>query len=180
MARKSSFASQPAKPASPAPIKKEGDLKSPAGIFTIGAAFGYADHKDAQWIKTPYIKATDTLICVDDLRSAHYNTLVNNDPAKSDWQSFEEMHRKDDYYKWGLFINHNAPGTIAGNGSCIFMHIWENDHTGTTGCTAMAEDNLLKILRWIDASRHPLLVQIPKTAYAKLAAGYQLPQIHLH
>src|ERR1700731_2757 len=40
-----------------APVKKEGDMKSPAGFFTIGTAFGYADYKDAKWIKNPYIKA---------------------------------------------------------------------------------------------------------------------------
>src|ERR1700761_8790427 len=34
-----------------APVKKEGDNKSPAGVFTIGTAFGYADYKDARWIK---------------------------------------------------------------------------------------------------------------------------------
>src|ERR1700733_4749012 len=46
-----------------APVKKEGDLKSPAGIFSIGTAFGYASDKDAKWIKNPYIRATDNLIC---------------------------------------------------------------------------------------------------------------------
>ncbi|HXB42566.1 MAG TPA: L,D-transpeptidase family protein [Puia sp.] len=160
-------------------VKKEGDLRSPAGVFTIGTAFGYADNKDAQWIKNPYIKSTDTFICVDDPGSAHYNTLVNNDPASSDWHSFEQMRRNDDYYKWGLFINHNAPKTIAGDGSCIFLHIWQNDHTGTSGCTAMAEENLLTVLHWIDGSMHPLLVQMPKPEYAKLAAKYQLPQLPL-
>jgi len=160
-----------------APEKKEGDLRSPAGIFSIGKAFGYADEKNARWIKNPYIKATDTLICVDDMSSAYYNKLVNNDPHKSDWKSFEEMHRKDDAYKWGLFINHNAPNTIAGKGSCIFMHIWENDTTCTVGCTAMKEDNLLRILHWIDASLRPMLVQMPKSEYARLAAQYHLPVI---
>jgi len=163
-----------------APEKKEGDLRSPAGIFTIGKAFGYADEQDTRWIKNPYIKATDTLICVDDMQSGHYNTLVNNDPAKSDWKSFEEMQRKDDAYKWGLFINHNAPNAAAGKGSCIFMHIWENESTGTVGCTAMKEDDLLRILHWIDASLHPLLVQVPKNGYARLAAQYHLPAIRVN
>lgn len=88
------------------------------------------------------------------------------------------MHRKDDAYKWGLFINHNAPNAIAGKGSCIFMHIWENDTTGTVGCTAMKEDHLLRILHWIDAGMHPLLVQMPKSEYAVLAAKFHLPAIH--
>jgi hypothetical protein len=159
------------------PIKKEGDMKSPAGFFTIGTAFGYADYKDAKWIKNRYIKATDTLICVDDVHSAHYNTLVDNDSAKSDWNSFEHMHLKKDYYKWGLFINHNSPNVKPGDGSCIFMHIWGSDHEGTAGCTAMTEDNLLRILHWINAADSPLLVQLPNDEYVKIRGEYGLPEI---
>jgi L,D-peptidoglycan transpeptidase YkuD (ErfK/YbiS/YcfS/YnhG family) len=160
-----------------APIKKEGDLKSPAGIFSIGTAFGYASSENAKWIRNPYIRATDTLICVDDLHSAHYNNLVNNDSATGDWKSFEYMHRKDNFYKWGLFINHNAGNPIAGKGSCIFMHIWENDHVGTDGCTAMKEEDMIKVLHWINVLRKPLLIQVPKTEYAKLALQYDLPKV---
>jgi len=161
------------------PIKKEGDMKSPAGIFSIGTAFGYADHKQARWIKNPYVKATDTLICVDDMHSAYYNTLVDNNPAKIDWKSHEDMHRPDDYYKWGLFVNHNAVNPKPGDGSCIFIHIWANDHQGTAGCTAMKEDDLLRILHWIKARKHPMLVQLPKEEYNKLHMQYHLPQIYL-
>jgi L,D-peptidoglycan transpeptidase YkuD (ErfK/YbiS/YcfS/YnhG family) len=160
-----------------APIKKEGDLKSPAGVFSIGRAFGYASPKEASWIKNPYIQATDTLICVDDIHSDHYNTLVGNDPAKSDWKSFEYMHRKDNFYQWGLFINHNAPGPVSGAGSCIFMHIWENEHVGTDGCTAMREEDMVRVLHWIDAGLNPVLIQLPEIEYFKLAATYQWPRL---
>jgi L,D-peptidoglycan transpeptidase YkuD (ErfK/YbiS/YcfS/YnhG family) len=160
-----------------APLKKEGDLKSPAGIFTIGTAFGYAEPQQAGWIKNPYVRATDTLICIDDVGSSKYNQLVNNDPAKSDWKSFEYMHRKDDFYKWGLFINHNAPRTEAGKGSCIFMHIWESDHQGTDGCTAMKEDDILEILHWINSDLNPMLVQLPKKEYGQLWLQLKLPKI---
>ena len=160
-----------------APIKEEGDMKSPAGFFTIGTAFGYADYKDAKWIKNPYIKATDTLICVDDMHSAHYNTLINNDPAKSDYNSFEHMHLQKDYYKWGLFINHNSPKVVPGDGSCVFMHIWGSYDHGTAGCTAMTEANLLRILHWINADNHPLLVQLPNDEYLKIKAEYKLPGV---
>ena len=160
-----------------APVKKEGDKKSPAGFFSIGTAFGYADYKDAKWINNPYIKATDTLICVDDPHSVHYNTLINNDPAKSDYNSYEHMLLAKDYYKWGLFINHNAGKIVPGDGSCVFMHIWGNDHEGTAGCTAMTEENLLRILHWINAGEHPLLVQLPKVEYLKIREEFGLPAI---
>ena len=64
-----------------------------------------------------------------------------------------------------------------GNGSCIFMHIWENDHSGTAGCTAMTEANLLKILNWIRAEKHPLLVQFPKNEYDKIKDRFELPKL---
>lgn len=160
-----------------APVKKEGDLKSPAGIFSIGCAFGYANNQQAAWIKDRYIQATDTLICVDDVHSGHYNTLVENHPGESDWKSFEYMHRKDNLYKWGLFINHNAPGPIAGAGSCIFMHIWENEQVGTDGCTAMEEQNMVRVLQWIDDRLHPILIQLPESEYVKLAPTKHWPEL---
>jgi D-alanyl-D-alanine dipeptidase len=160
-----------------APVKHEGDKRSPAGIFSIGTAFGYAEKKDAAWIKNPYIRAFDTLICVDDMHSPNYNKLVDKDTAKKDYNSFEYMHLTKDYYKWGLFINHNSPGTVRGDGSCIFLHIWENDHIGTDGCTAMAETNVLRILHWINGKDNPLLVQVPVNEYVKLRREYGLPEI---
>lgn len=160
-----------------APVKHEGDNKSPAGIFSIGTAFGYTDAANARWIRNPYIKATDTLICVDDPHSVHYNMLIDNDTTKSDYKSFEHMHLGKDYYKWGLFINHNSLNVTPGDGSCIFMHIWENNHEGTAGCTAMTETNLLRILHWINAQDHPILVQFPKSAYQKLRKKYRFPAI---
>ena len=158
-----------------APIKKEGDMKAPAGIFTLGTAFGYGDYKDAKWIKARYIKADDTLICVDDSHSANYNTLIKNDSANGDYKSFEHMHLNAIYYKWGMFVNHNADKPKPGDGSCIFIHIWGNENEGTEGCTAMKEDDMVKLLHWINARNNPLLAQFPKAEYAKFAAQYNLP-----
>jgi len=158
-----------------APYKKEGDMKSPAGIFTMGTAFGYANYIDAKWLNYPYIKATDTLICVDDMKSAAYNTLIDKKSGKVDYKSYENMLLKKDYYKWGIFINHNAPKVVPGYGSCIFMHIWENDHNGTAGCTAMKEDDLIRILQWINIDSNPLLVQMPRNEYIKIRSQYNLP-----
>lgn len=160
------------------PIKKEGDNKSPAGIFTIGTAFGYAGYQEAKWIKNHYVKASDTLICVDDAHSANYNRLVQRDTAKNDYKSHEEMHLKADYYKWGLFINHNSDKITPGAGSCIFMHIWGNSKEGTAGCTAMKEQNILRVLHWIDAAKEPLLVQLPVNEYHQIQALYHLPDVN--
>jgi L,D-peptidoglycan transpeptidase YkuD (ErfK/YbiS/YcfS/YnhG family) len=160
-----------------APQKKEGDMKSPAGFFSLGPAFGYADKTSAAWIHISYIQASDTLICVDDPHSGSYNELIQEGSAKADWNSHEEMHRKDKDYRWGLFVQHNFNPVNAGMGSCIFLHIWEGADLGTAGCTAMEEQNILKVLHWIRADKHPVLVQFPEIVYNKIRKSYSLPDL---
>lgn len=160
-----------------APVKKEGDLKSPAGIFNISNAFGYAKKNEVTWLKVPYLEASSNLLCIDDGNSSSYNQLIYSDKTKKDWKSCEEMHRKDDMYKWGLFVEHNAVNPAQGKGSCIFIHIWKDNNSGTAGCSAMSEPNILKILKWIDATKNPLLVQFPEKEYEKVSETIDLPKL---
>jgi D-alanyl-D-alanine dipeptidase len=158
--------------------KKEGDGCSPAGFFGIGPAFGYAASDSAKWIRFPYLEATGDLLCVDDSDSYYYNRLLIKDTAKQDWKSFEQMHRSDEDYRWGLFVQYNYPKTISGNGSCIFIHIWQNADSGTVGCTAMAESDILSILKWVDYTKHPILIQMPEKIYEQIYRKLGLPQIN--
>jgi D-alanyl-D-alanine dipeptidase len=159
------------------PRKIEGDNKVPAGIFRLGPAFGYAPAPSASWIKLQYVPLTKTTEGVDDTRSRFYNQLVDRSKvARVDWRSSEQMRRADDLYKWGIFVAHNAAAT-PGAGSCIFMHIWKNSSTPTTGCTAMAERDLVRLLRWLDPAAQPLLVQVPQRDYAEFQANYRLPSL---
>jgi L,D-peptidoglycan transpeptidase YkuD (ErfK/YbiS/YcfS/YnhG family) len=160
-----------------APQKKEGDMKSPAGIFFLGPAFGYAAKTETNWMHMPYVRATDTLVCIDDPRSSRYNQLIKSDTIENDWSSHEDMHRKDQDYKWGLFVQHNYHPVIPGMGSCIFLHIWEGAEKGTAGCTAMEEKNMIQLLRWIRAGNHPLLVQFPEAIYKNIRKDFLLPDL---
>jgi L,D-peptidoglycan transpeptidase YkuD (ErfK/YbiS/YcfS/YnhG family) len=94
-----------------------------------------------------------------------------------DWKSHEEMHRKDEDYKWGIFVQHNDHPVKKSMGSCIFLHIWEGADEGTAGCTAMEEKNMLELLHWARAEKHPLLVQFPEIVYQKMHTDYQLPDL---
>lgn len=106
------------------PVKREGDGKAPAGIFTFGSAFGYESTANT---RLPYTVSTDARECVDDSQSSHYNSLVDSSAVSKDWNSSEQMHRKDELYRQGIVVEHNAPA-IANSGSCIFMHIWQSQH----------------------------------------------------
>ena len=159
------------------PRKIEGDNRVPAGIFRLGPAFGYAPAPSASWIKLRYVPLTKTTEGVDDTRSHYYNQLVDRSKVtRVDWRSSEQMRRADDLYKWGIFVAHNAAAT-PGAGSCIFMHIWKNSSTPTTGCTAMAERDLVRLLRWLDPAGQPLLVQMPHADYASFQDQLRLPPL---
>ncbi|TAK40479.1 MAG: hypothetical protein EPO28_10055 [Saprospiraceae bacterium] len=157
--------------------KKEGDGKSPAGVFTFGPAFGYAPVDSASF-KLPYVQATDLLECVDDGTSAFYNQFTGSLSVKKDWHSSEFMHRPDDQYKWGVFVNHNVPAK-AGNGSCIFFHIWNGPGATTSGCTAMPEEDLLALMHWLNPVQRPLLVQMTAGEYLYFQKKYGLPSISI-
>jgi D-alanyl-D-alanine dipeptidase len=158
-----------------APKKREGDNRAPVGIFHLSSAFGYASKQSATWIKLPYLESTAHTEGVDDPHSRYYNQLVDRSRvARVDWRSSEKMRRDDVRYKWGVFVGHN-PAAIPGAGSCIFMHIWLSSATLTVGCTAMPESKLVRLLRWLDAARHPILVQMPRANYRAVRAKYGLP-----
>lgn len=145
---------------SPAPngfrVKQEGDGCSPAGVFRLPFAFGYAP--EAPGLQVPYVPVTPTLCGVDDSASQFYNQVVDSSAVVRDWSSDETMLREDGLYRWGAFVAHNAEGT-PGGGSCIFLHLWRGSGQPTAGCTAMSETDLVQVLHWLDAERAPRLVQ---------------------
>jgi L,D-peptidoglycan transpeptidase YkuD (ErfK/YbiS/YcfS/YnhG family) len=160
-----------------APRKVEGDNRVPAGIFRLGPAFGYAPTSRATWIKLPYVQSTSQSEGIDDPRSRYYNRLVDRSKvARVDWRTSEEMLRADNLYKWGFFVAHN-PRATPGAGSCIFFHIWKTSSTATTGCTAMAEQDLVRLLRWLDPAAHPVLVQMPLADYQFFQRKLVLPEM---
>jgi D-alanyl-D-alanine dipeptidase len=157
------------------PIKREGDNKAPAGIFGLGPAFGYAPAGQARWVKLRYLPLTKQSEGIDDPGSRYYNQLVDRSKVRRvDWRSSEQMRREDDLYKWGALVKHNTPAQ-PGAGSCIFLHIWKNSGSATAGCTAMSEQNLVGLLRWLDPAARPLLVQMPRQNYDSLRTQLRLP-----
>ena len=158
------------------PAKREGDGKSPAGVYRLSSAFGYATAKEAKWVKLPYAVAGPTIECVDDAKSAHYNQVLDRSKvAAPDWSSSEQMRRQDEQYRWGVIVDHNAAPAKAWAGSCIFIHIWEKPGVGTSGCTAMEAARVEELLRWLDPKKEPILVQLPADQYLRLRGKWRLP-----
>ncbi|UGB38417.1 L,D-transpeptidase family protein [Frateuria soli] len=160
------------------PVKREGDLRSPAGVFDIGEAFGYAAKAGTA---LPYraLRASD--YCVDVSGSPHYNRIVDAKVVgeKAVEGSTEPMRRDihvngDQRYAQGFVIEHN-PQQRAQGGSCIFAHLWKSPMDATTGCTAMAPSLMHRLLAWLRPDAHPVFVLLPTPAYQKLQGEWHLP-----
>lgn len=135
--------------------KKEGDGRTPSGVYPIGTAFGYAPSFDT---KLAYRQVTENDFWIDDVDSPQYNQWVTGKPRAS---SFEKMRRPDHLYKYGAVIEYNTDPIIPGNGSAIFLHIWRAPGKPTSGCVALAPGSLKLLLRWLDASHQPVILIIP-------------------
>lgn len=162
--------------------KGEGDGKSPAGVFALGSAFGYAP-QPLRGLRMPYLNLTSSTECVDDVHSKYYNRIVDRSLVTPDWNSSEHMRDAGESYRWGIIVDHNRiaagdnnPPEPAG-GSCVFLHIWHDHDQGTVGCTAMSQSDLATLLLWLDPMRNPLLVQLPHPTYEQLINRWMLPKL---
>ncbi len=159
-------------------VKKEGDRRSPAGLFRLKQAMGYAPAAP-EGASYPYEQISKASRCIDDPASALYNQLVNEDEKKGQgggtWNSAEVMLRKDGLYKWLIVVDHNMTTPRADAGSCIFLHVWRSPDKGTEGCTAMAENTMVELLVWLRSEAAPVLVQAPRAVYEHYWKQWDLP-----
>lgn len=165
-------------PAQPGPAKREGDGRSPAGVFAIGMAFGYAGTAATH---LPYAALHEDDYCVDVSGSPLYNRIVAARDVGADAiaGSTEPMRRDlhvngDQAYKLGFVVEHNSAG-VPGAGSCIFVHLWRSPDSATSGCTALAEPALDALLGWLQPGEHPVFVLLPRGEYERLRSGWHLP-----
>ena len=133
-------------------VKKEGDGKTPSGIYPLGPAFGYAFMVNTG---LDYLQATDIDFWVDDVQSIQYNQWVHGKPNAN---SFERMKRHDNLYQYGIVIGYNTHPVIPGNGSAIFMHVWRRYDSPTSGCVAVNQRYLRKILHWLNQHYQPVII----------------------
>lgn len=157
--------------------KKEGDLRSPAGVFRLGGAWGY-DRSIQKDPKLPYRQVTSRDLWVEDPKSPSYNRniVLDREPG-TDWEKKQQMKQADYPHSLKLFIAHNAPPKVIPNaGSSIFFHIWRGEGSrATAGCTTMPEPKLRQLIANIDPARRPLYVLLPKAEYESRRKDWKLP-----
>jgi L,D-peptidoglycan transpeptidase YkuD (ErfK/YbiS/YcfS/YnhG family) len=148
--------------------KREGDRRSPAGLFPLGPVFGTAKKADP---RVAHIRAREGGVCVDDSKSAAYGLITGVDafPKGATWSSAERL----TMYREAVVVGYNRPPQ-RGAGSCIFLHAWSYPGEPTLGCTAMSAGDLALLTGWMQPDRRPTLLQgvapTPKALLSTLPA----------
>jgi hypothetical protein len=156
--------------------KKERDGRAPAGIFEIGKIYTY-DAQLPPGADYPFHQVTTSDAWIDDVTSPDYNRFVTiDDPTHPPaWFTKQKMRHNDFAYRWLVEIRHNSDPAVPGHGSAIFFHIRRGVNRPTTGCTTMAESDLVKLITWLRAPRHPCYALFPASEYKKKWKLWNLP-----
>lgn len=149
------------------PLKNEGDRRTPAGIFQLGASFGFNSNSS-----TPDYETIEEgkSVCVDDPSSPYYNQIVDSDDISKN-VSREQMW-KIPLYKEGVVISYPTNRKSA-RGSCIFFHIWRSPKSPTLGCIGVSVGNI-KTLQEV-SKKNTVVAVLPEYAMGRLSGC--LPQI---
>lgn len=127
--------------------KHEGDGFTPLGRFALRKLLYRADRIAAPVTKLPLsVIAADDGWC-DDMADKSYNQQVKLPYAPS----HEELWRADNLYDLIVVIGYNDAPVTPGLGSAIFLHVRAPDGGATAGCVSVSRDDLLSLLRVVDA-----------------------------
>lgn len=133
--------------------KREGDGKTPSGIFALQMTFGYDELINTKMF---YRQALGDDIWIDDPNANDYNRWVKKQETRA--ASYERMRRDDNLYKYGIVIEYNTSPVMKGHGSAIFFHVWRGENITTEGCVAVSEQAIVKILAWLDPQALPVII----------------------
>lgn len=119
--------------------KKEGDKKTPSGVYNLTSGFGI---KSDPGTSMPYVKVNKYLYwCAD---KEHYNQLIDTREVPHKCHG-EHLIKFVPHYNYGMFLDYNSSHTYK-KGSAIFLHCTGSSKY-TAGCIAVSEKNMIKILK---------------------------------
>ena len=149
---------------------KEGDAKTPVGVFHFNRAFGIA--KDPGSV-IDYVQVDEDSYWSGDPREGyHYNELVSlKELPGLDTESGDSEHIIDYpyHYQYCLNISYNESGT-PGLGSAIFLHCFGPAKPFSGGCVAIPEGHMKYVMQNVDENTVVLI-----NTYEELSGGTDWP-----
>ena len=124
--------------------KKEGDFKTPRGLFKLNTVYYRADRIKNIQTKLTLKKINKNMGWCNEPTNKKYNSLINTKKKIK----HEKLYRKDNKYDILIVINYNLKKPIPFKGSAIFIHVTKNFNR-TAGCVALLKKDLLILLKLI-------------------------------
>ena len=132
--------------------KKEGDLKTPTGYYAMPFAFGKKNDLNT---KLEFMEVGPKHVWVSDVASPEYNKIVVDEDGSYTNNKNEKLFRSDHLYDYAIVIDYNMEARVHGKGSAIFIHIEREENHGTAGCVSMSREEIVRLIEWLDGSKHP-------------------------
>lgn len=126
---------------------KEGDGKTPVGVFRFTKAFGILENPGTKMV---YTQVDEKHYWVDDSGSNYYNQFISMDEVIKDWESAEHICEYGESYHYVLATSYNSQ-RIPGVGSAVFLHCMSEDADVTAGCIAIPEVYMREILKKVES-----------------------------
>lgn len=120
--------------------KKEGDKRTPTGIYNVTRAFGI---KKKPVTAMPYTQVNKYMYWCSDKK--YYNKLIDIRKTSHRCSNGEHLISIQPQYNYGLVVDYNTD-CVYGKGSAIFLHC-VGSRPYTAGCIAVTQANMLKILK---------------------------------
>ena len=134
--------------------EKEGDLKTPIGLFEFGIAFGFENRVNT---KLEYYKLNESMYWIGDSDSKYYNQLINVCEVDGEFDNEKNEHliKENVAYYYGIEIKYNKDN-IPNKGSAIFLHCINQGETA--GCIAIPKNDMKYMIENIDKGTKILIV----------------------
>lgn len=127
--------------------KREGDGATPLGRYPLRQVLYRPDRLAMPQTRLPCVALTPLSGWCDDPADPAYNRPVTLPYAAS----HEKLWRDDHVYDVIVVLGHNDDPPVPGLGSAIFLHLARPDYSGTEGCVALAQADLLTLLAAVPA-----------------------------
>jgi L,D-peptidoglycan transpeptidase YkuD (ErfK/YbiS/YcfS/YnhG family) len=144
---------------------REGLGRTPVGVFTLTQAFG---NQPDNGTRLPYVHVGPDDWWDEDPVSAHYNRLVRS--AISPGAASENLYYAGMAYAHAVVINYNMNPVVKAAGSGFFLHV--SFGAPTEGCVAIPENDLDRVMRWLNPALHPVIsIGVGRRALSLVESG---------
>lgn len=130
---------------------REGDYRTPKGLFPLGFAFGTENLTD---LSIPYRQLNENCYWVDDPESEYYNQW--QETTNITWNSAEHLIDYATSYRYTVVVNYNMNPIVPYKGSAIFLHCATGSYTA--GCIAVPTADMREILYWLKEEAAPMIL----------------------